>query len=241
MQTHPKRDTHVQLRTHTCTIHNATGTCPLHRHTPNPAFSVTRQSWDTAVWEQKREGVEKRQEGEGGDMRKEQTEKIKEGKRENWGEEKRENILRRIEPNNQQEVCGITKCIRAMKTEWMVEIAYWLSDTDPNNESKRDSRGWQTEREGEWMGRVALVDKEADLASHLNSCCSLPNIAPQLQIPQAARQWGAGAWVSAFSTHSWALCSKQPGDALTTAHAKGHKVVAIRGLELFLAFSDFCT
>lgn len=80
---------------------------------------------------------------------------------------------------------------------------------------------------------------------HLNSCCSLSNIAPQLQIPQAVQLWGAGAWLSQrffffykhIHTRSWALCSKQ-GDVLGTARGEGHKAAMATGLEFGLDLLD---
>lgn len=110
MQTYPKqkRGTSIYVHNHTHAQYYwyMPYTTHTHSHT-DQAFPVTRQSWDTAVWEGARAQRSCERQGGGGQEEREQTEEIKEVGRQNRG-----TILRQRGPNIQRGVSSIT-CIRA--------------------------------------------------------------------------------------------------------------------------------
>lgn len=83
---------------------------------------------------------------------------------------------------------------------------------------RRKARAGGEDRKGDTEGQTAAV---------------LPNIAPQLQIPQAARGWGLSQHFLHTHTHtepSPPLCLQQSADTQATANPTG------QSLELLLAF-----
>ena len=151
----------------------------------------------------------------------------------------REMILRQRAKESKRGVCYYNVW-KKWKLSEGGETLYCQSDTDPNNESNRDSRGWQADRENEWGGWPWWTKRRT--WPHLNSCYSPERCtsAPNSTGSPAMRGWGLSqrflfthTYIHTH-THSWALCSKQPGDVLSKAHAMGQEAVTTRGLEFCL-------